>query len=103
MRHLRAGVSRLAGTSIMTSSRLSIRPLDRLAGVALEGRCAMARWPRHVWTTVFTYVTIFVLFPLLCLLSFPLTTTILFDFVRYTSYRPREWLSREKSILATEH
>jgi len=26
----------------------------------------MARWPRHVWTTLFTYGTIFVLFPLLC-------------------------------------
>jgi len=30
----------------------------------------MARWPRHVWTTVFTYATIFVLFPLLCLLAY---------------------------------
>jgi hypothetical protein len=26
----------------------------------------MARWPRSVWTTIFTYITIFVLFPLLC-------------------------------------
>lgn len=25
----------------------------------------MARWPRHAWTTIFTYVSIFVLFPLL--------------------------------------
>ena len=30
----------------------------------------MARWPRHVWTTIFTYGTIFVLFPLLCLLAY---------------------------------
>ena len=29
----------------------------------------MARWPRHVWTSIFTYLTIFVLFPLLCLLA----------------------------------
>jgi hypothetical protein len=28
----------------------------------------MARWPRHYWTTVFTYITVFVMFPLLCLL-----------------------------------
>jgi hypothetical protein len=30
----------------------------------------MARWPRHVWTTVFTYLTIFLLFPLLCALCY---------------------------------
>ena len=29
----------------------------------------MARWPRHTWTTVFTYGSILVLFPLLCLLA----------------------------------
>ena len=29
----------------------------------------MARWPRHVWTSIFTYGTVFVLFPLLCLLA----------------------------------
>lgn len=29
----------------------------------------MARWPRHVWTTIFTYITIFVLFPIICLLA----------------------------------
>lgn len=29
----------------------------------------MARWPRHVWTTIFTYVLIFVVFPLLCALA----------------------------------
>ncbi|MCO6455351.1 MAG: hypothetical protein J5I93_08620, partial [Pirellulaceae bacterium] len=29
----------------------------------------MARWPKRTWTTIFTYGTIFVLFPLLCLLA----------------------------------
>lgn len=29
----------------------------------------MARWPRHVWTTIFTYATIFILFPVLCYLA----------------------------------
>ena len=28
----------------------------------------MARWPRHAWTTLFTYAIIFVGFPTLCLL-----------------------------------
>ena len=31
---------------------------------------AMARWPRHVWTSIFTYATVFVLFPLLCWLAY---------------------------------
>jgi hypothetical protein len=30
----------------------------------------MARWPRHVWTTLFTYLVIFLGFPLLCLLAY---------------------------------
>ena len=30
----------------------------------------MARWPRHVWTSIYTYGVIFVVFPLLCLLAF---------------------------------
>ena len=30
----------------------------------------MARWPRHVWTTIFTYGAIFVLFPLLALAAY---------------------------------
>jgi hypothetical protein len=29
----------------------------------------MARWPRSAWTTIFTYGTIFILFPLLCWLA----------------------------------
>jgi hypothetical protein len=33
-------------------------------------RTPMARWPRHVWTSIFTYATVFVLFPLLCLLAY---------------------------------
>lgn len=31
---------------------------------------AMARWPRHVWTTIFTYAIVFLGFPLLCLLAY---------------------------------
>lgn len=30
----------------------------------------MARWPRHVWTTLFTYLAIFGGFPLLCWLAY---------------------------------
>jgi hypothetical protein len=29
----------------------------------------MARWPRHAWTTLFTYGVIFIAFPLLCWLA----------------------------------
>jgi len=30
----------------------------------------MARWPRHTWTSIFTYVVMFILFPLLCYLAY---------------------------------
>lgn len=30
----------------------------------------MARWPRKRWTTIFTYLAIFVLFPLCALLAY---------------------------------
>ena len=30
----------------------------------------MARWPRHAWTTIFTYATVFMLFPILCWLAY---------------------------------
>jgi len=30
----------------------------------------MARWPRRLWTTVFTYAAIFVIFPALAALAF---------------------------------
>lgn len=30
----------------------------------------MARWPRHFWTTLFTYGTMFVLFPIVCWLAY---------------------------------
>jgi hypothetical protein len=30
----------------------------------------MARWPRHFWTSIFTYGVIFVMFPLLCWLAY---------------------------------
>lgn len=35
-----------------------------------ESEIAMARWPRHVWTSILTYAIIFVAFPLLCLLAY---------------------------------
>jgi hypothetical protein len=35
-----------------------------------SAKIAMARWPRHVWTSIFTYGIIFLLFPLLCLLAY---------------------------------
>jgi hypothetical protein len=30
----------------------------------------MARWPRHTWTTLFTYGLMFLGFPILCLLAY---------------------------------
>lgn len=30
----------------------------------------MARWPKRIWTTMFTYGVIFVFFPLLCYLTY---------------------------------
>ncbi|HRX77576.1 MAG TPA: hypothetical protein P5307_00875 [Pirellulaceae bacterium] len=30
----------------------------------------MARWPRHAWTTLFTYGSIFVFFPILAVLAY---------------------------------
>ena len=30
----------------------------------------MARWPKHMWTTLFTYGAIFLLFPLLAWLAY---------------------------------
>ncbi len=30
----------------------------------------MARWPRHTWSAVYTYLAIFVGFPLLCVLAY---------------------------------
>ena len=47
----------------MTLSELS--PLPQKLGIF-----RMARWPRHKWTTLFTYVTMFFFFPLLCYLAF---------------------------------
>jgi hypothetical protein len=38
-------------------------------GMAIEG-FRMARWPRHVWTTIATYALVFILFPLLCALAY---------------------------------
>lgn len=30
----------------------------------------MARWPRHTWTTIYTYGIIFLAFPLICWLTY---------------------------------
>jgi hypothetical protein len=30
----------------------------------------MARWPRTTWTSIYTYGTVFVLFPVLALLAY---------------------------------
>ena len=30
----------------------------------------MARWPRHSWTTPYTYLAVFILFPLCCALAY---------------------------------
>jgi hypothetical protein len=39
-------------------------------GVRQPGGIGMARWPRNVWTTIFTYAAVFILFPILCLLAY---------------------------------
>jgi hypothetical protein len=31
---------------------------------------AMARWPRHAWTSIFTYAVILIAFPILCYLAY---------------------------------
>ncbi len=38
----------------------------------------VARWPRRTWTTVFTYVAIYAIFPLLCLLAYAFVNGWLF-------------------------
>ncbi len=38
----------------------------------------MARWPRRTWTTLFTYGTVFVLFPLLALLAYAFVNGLIF-------------------------
>jgi hypothetical protein len=30
----------------------------------------MARWPRHTWTSIFTYAVVFILFPIICFLAY---------------------------------
>lgn len=30
----------------------------------------MARWPRNVWTSIYTYGVIFIMFPVLCWLAY---------------------------------
>ncbi len=61
------------------SVELDDRPLDCMFNGRLDvaGRrpllhsgLVMARWPRHAWTTLFTYGAIFVLFPALCWLAY---------------------------------
>jgi hypothetical protein len=50
--------------------RKASRRADGRAISASTGDELMARWPRHVWTTIFTYGTVFVLFPLLSFLAY---------------------------------
>ena len=38
----------------------------------------MARWPHTVWTTVFTYGAVFLLFPALCWLAYAWVRGLLF-------------------------
>mgnify|MGYP006908201839 CR=1 FL=1 len=45
---------------------LVFQPIDRLNC----DESLMARWPRHVWTSLLTYGIIFLLFPALCLLAY---------------------------------
>lgn len=58
--------------SIVTIDRQCLRRTNSIAYFDLnyETRSIMARWPRHAWTTLFTYGTIFLGFPLLCLLAY---------------------------------
>ena len=56
-------------------------PLVRVRGFAWgsgQSERQMARWPRHVWTSIFTYATVFVLFPLLCLLAYAWVRGLIF-------------------------
>ena len=49
----------------------------------------MARWPRHVWTSIYTYAVIFLLFPLLCLLAYAwVRGPFLNDFSKFRWVRP---------------
>ena len=38
----------------------------------------MARWPQRMWTTVFTYAAVFLLFPLLALLAYAFVNGLIF-------------------------
>ena len=40
------------------------------AAMRTGAKSGMARWPRHAWTSVFTYGAVFVLFPVLCWLAY---------------------------------
>jgi hypothetical protein len=69
----RSVVGRISNPSGCVTDGLEIRPAWLRPQAAL-GKCCrffpMARWPRHLWTSIFTYGTIFVLFPILCLLAY---------------------------------
>lgn len=38
----------------------------------------MARWPRQTWTSLLTYGTVFLVFPLLCLLAYAWVRGLIF-------------------------
>jgi hypothetical protein len=41
----------------------------RVQETSSHEKVRMARWPRHIWTSIVTYVIIFGVFPLLCFLA----------------------------------
>ena len=66
-RHRRSSSSRPKHAALVDSrQRLATKPTQPLSPAPSH----MARWPRHVWTTIFTYLVIFIGFPLLCWLAY---------------------------------
>ncbi len=58
-----------SGGALGMSDGTGILVAFKLESPATQG-FSMARWPRHVWTSAFTYGTVFVIFPMLCLLAY---------------------------------
>ena len=48
----------------------------------------MARWPRHAWTSIFTYAVILILFPILCYLAYAWVRGEWVGFNRFFSGQP---------------
>lgn len=65
-------IGHLAGIiprSVARCARPGIRHHRELERIARNDR-NMARWPRYQWTTLFTYLAVFLLFPILCYLAY---------------------------------